>query len=219
MALDSMRIGAIWRYPVKSMAGERLRRVAIGAAGLDGDRVLQVYDGQDRILTARRFPRLLGLRATLGPDGEPLVNGRPWNTPEVASWVAAAATGARLRRFEGAERFDVLPLLVCTDGAVSEFGRDMRRLRPNLLIEGVAGMAERTWEGATLRIGDVLAGIADLRARCVMTTVDPDSGEQDPDVLRSIVRRFGGKLCLNARVLRGGIVEEGDTVDLIAPHG
>ena len=219
MALDSMRIGAIWRYPVKSMAGERLRRVAIGAAGLDGDRVLQVYDGQDRILTARRFPRLLGLRATLGPDGEPLVNGRPWNTPEVASWVAAAAPGARLRRFEGAERFDVLPLLVCTDGAVSEFGRDMRRLRPNLLIEGVAGMAERTWEGATLRIGDVLAGIADLRARCVMTTVDPDSGEQDPDVLRSIVRRFGGKLCLNARVLRGGIVEEGDAVDLIAPHG
>jgi len=219
VALDSMRIGAIWRYPVKSMAGERLRRVAIGAAGLDGDRVLQVYDGQDRILTARRFPRLLGLRATLGPDGEPLVNGRPWNTPEVASWVAAAATGARLRRFEGAERFDVLPLLVCTDGAVSEFGRDMRRLRPNLLIEGVAGMAERTWEGATLRIGDVLAGIAGLRARCVMTTVDPDSGEQDPDVLRSIVRRFGGKLCLNARVLRGGIVEEGDAVDLIAPHG
>ena len=60
---------------------------------------------------------------------------------------AAVAPGARLERFDGLERFDILPLLVCTDGAVSRFGRDVRRLRPNILIGGVDDNAERYWEG------------------------------------------------------------------------
>jgi hypothetical protein len=56
--------------------------------------------------------------------------------------------GRRRGRFqESPKRFDILPLLVCTDGAVSKFGRDVRRLRPNLMIGGVAAAAERRWTG------------------------------------------------------------------------
>ena len=184
-----MKVAAIWRYPVKSMAGERLRGAELTGAGFVGDRVVQVYDAHGRIVTARRFPRLLRLRATLGPDGEPLVDGLPWDSPEIAARVqAAVAPGARLARFDGPDRFDILPLLVCTDGAVSMLGRDVRRLRPNLLIEGVNGTDERHWPGATLRLPDAVVGIVDLRGRCVMTTYDPDTAEQDPDVLRDIVR-------------------------------
>ena len=63
---------------------------------------------------------------------------------EVGARVEAAVEpGARLERFDGPERFDILPLLVCTDGAVWLFGRDVRRLRPNLVIGGVED-AERT---------------------------------------------------------------------------
>jgi uncharacterized protein YcbX len=98
-------------------------------------------------------------------------------------------------------------LLVCTDGAVSMFGRDVRRLRPNLVIGGVEGIAERRWPGSTLSLPDAEIALADLRGRCVMTTYDPDSAEQDSDVLRDIVRRFDGRLCLNAAVTRGGRVE------------
>lgn len=50
-----------------------------------------------------------------------------------------------------------------------------------------------------------------------MTTYDPDTAEQDPGVLRDIVRRFGGRLCLNAQVIRPGSVAEGDAVNLLAP--
>ena len=208
-----MRVGAIWRYPVKSMAGERLESVSIDAHGLVGDRVVQVYDRFDRIVTARRFPRLLRLKATLGADGEPRVDGFPWDSREVAERVAAAVEpGARLRRFDGPERFDVLPLLVCTDGSVRTFGRDVRRLRPNLLVDDVEESAERGWEGATLRLPNAEIGLADLRARCVMTTYDPDTADQDPQVLRDIVRRFGGRVCLNASVTRPGLVREGDPV-------
>ena len=73
-----MHLAEIWRYPVKSMAGERLDRVTAGPSGITGDRVVQVYDGRGRLVTARTHPRLLGLRATLGADGEPMVDGRPW---------------------------------------------------------------------------------------------------------------------------------------------
>jgi uncharacterized protein YcbX len=214
-----MKVAAIWRYPVKSMAGERLSGAELTRTGFVGDRVVQVYDGHGRIVTARRFPRLLRLRATLGPQGEPLVDGMPWDSPEAGARVeAAVAPGARLGRFEGPERFDILPLLVCTDGAVSMFGRDVRRLRPNILVGGIDGAAERRWPGATLRLPHAEVAIADLRGRCVMTTYDPDTVEQDPQVLRDIVRRFGGRLCLNAHVIRPGHVEEGDTVELLS-HG
>ena len=212
-----MRVAGIWRYPVKSMAGERLARTEITGDGLAGDRVVQVYDRSGRIATARRYPRLLRLHATLGSDGEPLVEGLSWRSSEIAARVAAAVgPGARLERHDGPERFDILPLLVCTDGAVSMFGRDVRRLRPNLLIGGVSGAAERGWPGAVLRLPQVEIGLADLRGRCVMTTYDPETGDQDPGVLRDIVRRFDGQLCLNAHVIRAGRVNEGDAVELLA---
>jgi uncharacterized protein YcbX len=60
------------------MGGERVKRAEMAATGLAGDRVVQVYDRSGRIVTARTFPRLLRLHATLGPDGEPLVDGLPW---------------------------------------------------------------------------------------------------------------------------------------------
>ena len=210
-----MKVAAIWRYPVKSMAGERVESISIDTSGLAGDRVVQVYDRSGRLVTARRYPRLLRLKATIGSDGEPLVDGFRWESSAAAERVAAAVEpGARLRKFDGPERFDILPLLVCTDGAVRLFKRDVRRLRPNLLIESVGEDAERGWPGALLHLPDAEIRIADLRARCVMTTYDPDTIKQDHDVLRDIVRRFGGRLCLNASVTRSGRVREGDSVEI-----
>jgi uncharacterized protein len=206
----------LWRYPVKSMAGERLERAEVRDDGLAGDRVLQVHDRFDRIVTSRSRPALLSHRGTLDPSGEPLVDGRPWATPEVDRDVdAAAGEGSRLVRDDSLGRFDILPLLVATDGAIAAFGHDRRRLRPNLIIGGVEGMAERSWEGRTLRIGAVEIALEDLRERCVMTTFDPDTQAQDVEVLRKIRREFGGRLALNARVVRGGTIAVGDAVELV----
>ena len=108
-----------------------------------------------------------------------------------------------------------MPLLVATDGAVQEAGLDVRRLRPNIVIGGVEGLAERRWEGRFLRAGDAVIGLATLRGRCIVTTYDPDTGEQDVDVLRDIGRRFGGSLALNAWVAQPGRVRVGDTAQLL----
>lgn len=126
------------------------------------------------------------------------MDARPWESPEVAADIETiAGRGARLVRDEGAERFDVLPLLIATDGAIAAFGHDHRRLRPNLVIGGVEGMAEREWPGACLAIGEVLIGVQDLRSRCVMTSFDPVTLIQDKGITRGIYERFEGKLALN----------------------
>src|SRR5512147_2293967 len=211
-----MVLQEIWRYPVKSMAGERLDRATAGPLGLHGDRVVQVYDARGRLVTARTHAHLLGLHATLGPDGEPLVEGLPWPSPDVQARVERiVGPGARLVRNEHEARFDILPLLVATDGAVAAFGRDARRLRPNVIVGGVDALDERTWEGRVLRIGSALIALVDLRGRCVMTTVDPDTLASDPRVLKDIVRRFGGRLALNAEVIQGGELRVSAPVELL----
>ena len=210
-----MHVAEIWRYPVKTMAGEKLSRARIGPLGIEGDRVVRVEDGEGEVITSRSHPRFLGHRGSLGPGVEPLVDGRPWTDPEVAALVAEiAGRGARLVRHEGADRFDVLPLLVATDGAIAAFGHDHRRLRPNLVIGGVDGLAEREWEGGRLRVGPVLIGVQDLRLRCIMTAYDPDTQVRDKDITRDIYRRFDGKLALNCFVIQGGEIGVGDEVEL-----
>jgi len=75
-------------------------------------------------------------------------------------------------------------------------------------------LAERDWAGMRLRIGDAVVRLDSLRARCQMTTIDPDTLAVDPRVLRDIVRRFDGKLALNAEVERPGTIKVGDPVSL-----
>lgn len=212
-----MHVVEIWRYPVKSMAGEPLTRAVLGPLGIGGDRGVLVAGPRGRVVTARTHPGLLGYQGTLGPDGEPRVDGLPWTSPEVAAQIeSAAGPGARLVRYDGPERFDVLPLLVATDGAIAAFGHDGRRLRPNFVIGGVEGLAERTWPGKRLRIGKIVIGIQDLRVRCIMTSYDPDTQVQDRGITQSIYERFEGTLALNCWVIEGGEIGVGDEVVLEA---
>ena len=126
-----MWVQEIWRYPVKSMAGETLASVGLTEQGITGDRIVQVRSPGGRIVTARTKPALLGHRSTLGPDGEPAVDGRPWRSADLALDVeAAAGKGARLIRNDSNDRFDILPLLVATDGMLTAVGYDRGRFRP-----------------------------------------------------------------------------------------
>jgi uncharacterized protein YcbX len=211
-----MFLAQIWRYPVKSMKGERLDYAHIGFDGIEGDRIVQVRNQKGRIVTARTRPALLRHHGTLGPDGAPLIDGRPWNTPEVIGDIeAAAGSGSYLTLDFGSGRFDIQPLLVATDGSISALGEDGRRLRPNLVIGDVPGLAERSWEGRLLRVGSVVLEAFDLRGRCIMTTFHPDTLEQDTKVLRRIQTEFGGVMALNCGVVVPGRVSVGDPVTLL----
>lgn len=199
------------------MAGEMLDTADITEHGIAGDRIIQVRNAAGRIFSARTRPALLRHKAALAENGDVLVDGRPWYSAEVARDVEkAAGAGTRLVRSDAEDRFDILPLLVTTDGMFAAVGQDRRRFRPNLVIGGVSGLSERQWEGARLRIGEVLIGMDDLRGRCIMTTFDPDTGEQDLGVLRRVQQEFGGVLGLNSYVVTPGRIAVGDPVELVS---
>lgn len=209
-----MYLKELWRYPIKTMAGERLERVALGPQGIAGDRLVHVQDARGRVVTSRSKPRLLGHKGTF--DVEPLVDGRAWDSAEVAAEVVEiAGAGAKLVRTEEG-KYDKLPLTVTTDGALAAFGHDYRRLRPNLIIGGVEGLAEREWPGHNLRIGKALIGIRELRMRCIMTSYDPDTQVQDSSITQEIFQRFEGRFALDCWVIEAGEIAVGDEVTLTA---
>jgi hypothetical protein len=84
-----MYVQEIWRYPVKSMAGERVVAAELGALGVPGDRELAVvepsaFHASGRVVTARTRPALLLHRATIDESGAVRVDGLGWREPEIA---------------------------------------------------------------------------------------------------------------------------------------
>src|ERR1700761_3332715 len=99
-----MHIQEIWRYPVKSMRGERVREARLSKNGISGDRnIIVVSQPEDRIVTARTHPRLLGLQASVSPEGVPLINGYPWDSRKALTLTQEAA-GEPVRLVDVGER-------------------------------------------------------------------------------------------------------------------
>jgi uncharacterized protein YcbX len=210
-----MHVEGLWRYPVKSLGGEPLERAELTPDGVRGDRLVHVQNDRGP-LTGRTRHQLLTIPASTDDDGRPLVAGHAWDSPEAAELVRErGGDDARLVAYDGPERFDILNLSVATDGAIDELATDVRRLRPNLLIGGVPPDAERYWPGRAIAIGDALIGVFQRRHRCIVTTIDPDSGAQDVDVLRRIRNRFENQVSLDSWVIRPGVISVGDPVELV----
>ena len=211
-----VHLAEIWRYPVKSLGGESLREAELTPQGIPGDRAVHLLDADGKVLTGRRSRRLVTVPAELGPDGEPLVDGRHWESEEAGARVReAGGNGARLVRSRGGHLHDDTPLLVGTDGAYEWLGEDRRRFRANLVIGGVEGLAERTWPGRLLRVGGTVLAVSHVCERCVMTTIDPDTADTDPAVLQRIRAELDGRFALNCDVHVPGRVVVGDEAELL----
>ncbi len=97
-----MYVKELWRYPVKSLAGERVKEASVGQLGFEGDRLLHVQGEGGRLITSRTHPQLLSLKGTLDAEGRTLINGMSWGSPEALSLVkAAAGREARLTYYDG----------------------------------------------------------------------------------------------------------------------
>jgi uncharacterized protein len=214
-----MHVAEIWRYPVKSLKGERLTEAEITKLGIPNDRkVAVIREINGRFLTSRTRPKLLGLQGSLGPDGVPTVNGHRWDSPGALRLVQdAAMEPATLEQIPPPQAFDILPLLVATDGAARYLNIDHRRLRPNILLADVPELAERWWPRKILAIGNVRINMEKLRERCVMTTFDPDTQEQDVTVLQRILDVLDGTTALDSSVITPGIIRVGDQAEILDP--
>jgi uncharacterized protein len=210
-----MRVAELWRYPVKSLRGERLQRANLVEDGVEGDRRVRIIADGKRI-SARTVPRLLGLEGTLGEDGEARIDDARWDEePALEAVQQLAGVNAELIRDETVHRFDAAPILITTDGALEALGEDRRRFRANLVITGVDGLRERDWVGRRLRVGAAELLVREHCERCLVTTIDPDTLEIEPAILTRIRAEFNALMGVYCEVALPGEIAEGDAVELV----
>jgi uncharacterized protein len=231
-------VEAIFRYPVKSMAGERLEIANLGWHGLDGDRRLAFRRLDDRSgmpwLTATKLPDLLlfaprrredGVREDLpthvrAPHGEEMpVFGEALAT-EVGRRHGAPVQMMHLRH----GIFDETSVSVIASDTVREIGRlagrslDVRRFRPNVVVRLLRSVPfqEDEWLGGVLSFGeaaDAPAITVTMRdIRCSMVNFDPDSASPAPEVMKTVVRAHQNTAGIYGAVTRIGRLAVGQTI-------
>ncbi len=227
------RVVALWRYPVKSMAGEELDCADVSWHGLAGDRRWafirpgQVGSGFPW-LTIRQRPELARYRPRLTepdrPDASPALVCTPTGGElDVAAPALAAELGRGVRVLkQNRGIFDTMPLSLLTTQTIASLGRLVgtalapARFRPNLLVDAVDGgdFPEDAWVGRVLRIGGFRMRVDKRDQRCVVVTVDPVTLRRDPAVLRAIARERDARLGVYGSTVAPGRVAVGDPVEL-----
>jgi uncharacterized protein YcbX len=241
MLIEIGQVEAIFRYPVKSMAGERLETAELGWHGIEGDRRLAVRRVNDHSgfpwLTATKLPELIRYFPCRGgaaegdlpthirtPDGKELPVFREELAADVGQRYGAPVQMLHLRHGV----FDDASISVIATDTVGEIARlagmapDVRRFRPNLLMRAVRPIPfqEDEWVGGVLSFGEgdgaptIAATMHDIR--CSMVNLDPDSAIPNPEMLRAVVRANGNNAGIYGTIIRVGRVEVGQRIFLRA---
>jgi hypothetical protein len=242
MLIEIGHVEAIFRYPVKSMGGERLEVATLGWHGLAGDRRLAFRRLDDRSgfpwLTASKLPDLLLFAPRRGEDGAQADLPTHIRTPDGEDMPVFGEDLAT----EGGRRygtpvqmmqlnhgiFDKATISVIAFDTVREIGRlagrspDVRRFRPNVVVRLLrpAPFQEDEWLGGVLSFGkgdDAPAITVTMRdVRCSMVNLDPDSASPAPEVLKAVVRANENNAGIYGAVTRIGRIAVGQTILLHA---
>lgn len=234
-------VASLWRWPVKSMAGERVNALRVDGRGVGGDRthaVLYEHKGEWKRLTAREAPRLLAWRGVypfnqdggldparppyavvIAPDGHRY----RWGDPRLR-FALEDDLERPVRLARDVEGMPDLPrtLLVTLqptiDALAEELGDriDLRRFRTNLHLDlAVPAWSELGWEGAVLTFeGGVRLKLLHPCERCAIPTRDPDTQEKWGGLLKHLTAEHAQVFGINARVLTSGRIAAGERVEL-----
>ena len=242
MLIEIGQVEAIYRYPVKSMGGERLEEAQLGWHGLEGDRRLAFRRLEDRSdfpwLSASTLPDLIRFAPRRDADGARGELPTHIRTPEGDELpVFGEDLAADVRRRYGAPVqmmhlkhgiFDEASLSVIALDTVREICRlagrspDVRRFRPNVLVRSLRStpFQEDEWVGGLLTFGegdDAPAIAVTMRdVRCSMVNLDPDSASPAPEVLKAVVRGNQNNAGIYGTVTRVGRLAVGQTIFLRA---
>ena len=213
----------IWRYPVKSMAGEPLESCLVTADGLEGDRRWALIDWspnragkwfnikQHSALMTYRSRLVDGSVEVVAPDGASV----RLDGDLVRRFEAESSRPLELRDLAGGN-FDDSQVLIVNLASVEAFALeagmpiDHRRFRANFYLDGLEPDEELSWLGRRLRVGDAALEVTSRCERCKVITMDPDTTEATPELLRLLVDRHDERFGMYCRVVRPGRVAVGD---------
>lgn len=242
MGIQLGHISALFRYPIKSMAGERLDSAKLGWHGVEGDRRLAFRRPAERgafpWLIASRLPQLLLYQPIGRQDttGEPLPthirtpDGREYAlTDEALRQEIATRHGADVELMQlGHGIFDEAGVSAIALGTIRSIARaaghdaDIRRFRPNLVIDTQSAQPfeEDRWVGKVLEFGSDGTGPAisvTLRdKRCMMINLDPDTAEANAEMMKTVIRMNDNHAGVYGTVVRTGELRVGQVVSLKA---
>jgi uncharacterized protein len=235
-------VEAIFRYPVKSMGGERLEVANLGWHGIHGDRRLAFRRIDDCSgfpwLTAGKLPDLVlfaPLRREDGDEGEVPMHVRTPDGEQMPLFGEGLAAEVG-RRFGAPVQmmqlkhgiFDEAAISVIGSDTVREIARlagrspDVRRFRPNVVARLLRPVPfqEDDWLGGVLSFGeedDAPAIAVTLRdERCSMVNLDPDTAESAPEVMKAVVRANQNNAGIYGAVIRIGRLAVGQSIFLRA---
>ncbi|CAA9564206.1 MAG: Flavodoxin reductases (ferredoxin-NADPH reductases) family 1 [uncultured Thermomicrobiales bacterium] len=240
-------VATLYRYPVKSMRGEPIDEGRLWWHGFEGDRrfafVRTGNTSRFPWLTGRDVPALLRYVPRFADPDDPVASPVRVRTPggddlslesDRLREELAARYGAPVHLMQSNRgTFDSMALSLIGAATVRALGDeaglgrqlDPRRFRPNILVETTDALphAEDRWVGGTLVFGD-RDDSARVRAdrpdeRCMMINLDPDSVEQEPRVLRTVVRAHGQCAGIYGTIVRPGSVRVGDVIRLVGGPG
>jgi len=95
---------------------------------------------------------------------------------------------------------------------------DKRRFRANVYVDlgSAGGFAENEFVGRSLRIGPkMVVSVLERDPRCMMITLDPDTAEKTPAILKQVAQAHEGMAGVYGAVLMEGMIRKGDSVELI----
>jgi hypothetical protein len=240
MLIEVGQVEAIFRYPVKSMAGERLQEAELGWHGIEGDRRLAFRRMEDHSgvpwLTASKLPELLRFtpqhRETISPgdvathvrtpDGEDMPVFGEELAAEVGRRYGSPVQMMQLRH----GIFDDASLSVIASDTVEQICRlagvreDVRRFRPNLVVRlhRPSAFEEGSWLGGVLSFGEGAdapsASVTMHDVRCAMVNLDPDTARPTPEVLKAVVRVNQNNAGVYGTVICTGRLAVGQTIFL-----
>jgi uncharacterized protein YcbX len=232
------RVVVLYRYPVKSMAGEALETAELGWHGIEGDRryafVRDGARGGFPWLTGRDIPDLVRFQPVADGDGVPRVRlpeGREMSLddPELAADLSRRHRApVRLLKLDRGT-FDAAPVSIISTATLAALGRvaglalEPARFRPNLLVETAEARAEDAWVGRVLEIGEGAAAcrvhVNKRDGRCVMVTLDPATAAAAPAVLKAVVDTSDGYAGVYASVVQCGTLAAGAPIRLLPAVG
>jgi uncharacterized protein YcbX len=222
----------LWRFPVKSLLGERVDALELDARGAVGDRLWAIRDRDGKLAsgkTTRRFRRFDGLfelaaagldppRVTL-PDGAVHAAG----SPALDAWLSGRyGEPLEVAREAAVPHHDAGPVHLLTTSSLRWLREelpaaavDSRRFRANVVLETDGdGRVEEEWIGRRVALGSAVLRITGRTERCVMATNAQGELPHDPSILRALAQRSDACLGVLAEVERPGRIRLGDPLVL-----
>lgn len=235
-------IAQLFIYPVKSMAGISVDHAHVGLDGILGDRQYAFVRADQAArnsfpwMTARESSRMLFYKPSFSqaptpeqpeppvqvhtPAGKQVAPDDPGLRDELAGELGQPLFLMK----SGRGMFDCQHLSIFSLASVRALSGeagcsiDQRQFRANLYIEPATSQPfeEESWAGSLLEIGDqVLTGVTQRDTRCMMVNLNPETGTQDPRVLRAVAQKHQGQAGVYCNVVRPGMIRVGDTIRLL----